>query len=239
MSSFSVGDMRLLASVVAFCLWLVGVLTGSIQQAAASGPTPPSELIGVGTSQQLVVVQAGGYGTSYATATMWRKTSSGWRRIYGPWNVRIGRNGFAPPGQKREGDGRTPTGSYPFSFFFGVRGKPTGIRYEWKHAYSYDFWDDDSSSSRYNEWVDTRYASAGRAPEPLDNAPVYNYAAVIAYNTARKPDLGSAIFFHVSKGTSTAGCVAMPQTELLTVLRWLSPAMGARIIMGTRAAITR
>jgi L,D-peptidoglycan transpeptidase YkuD (ErfK/YbiS/YcfS/YnhG family) len=227
---------RLIASLIAFVLWLISGVTPSAQ---ASGPTSPDHLIGVGTSQQLVVVEASGYGTTYATATMWRKTSTGWRRIYGPWSVRIGRNGFAPPGQKREGDGRTPTGSYPFSFYFGVRGKPTGIRYEWKHAYGYDYWDDDSSSARYNEWVDTRYASAGRSPEPLDVAPVYDYAAVIAYNTARKPGLGSAIFFHVSKGTSTAGCVAMPESELLTVLRWLSPAMGARIIMGTHAAISR
>jgi L,D-peptidoglycan transpeptidase YkuD (ErfK/YbiS/YcfS/YnhG family) len=227
--------LRRVASVMAI---VAGCAVVAPVPADAAGPTPPSRLAGVGTSKQLVVVEAAGYGTSYATATMWRKTTAGWRRIYGPWSVRIGRNGFAPSGQKREGDGRTPTGSYGFSFFFGVRGKPDGIRYTWRHAYSYDYWDDDSSSSRYNQWVDTRTASAGRRPEPLAVSPVYNYAAVIGYNTARKPGLGSAIFFHVSHASATAGCVSIAQSQLLTVLRWLQPSLSPRIIMGTHAGIT-
>jgi L,D-peptidoglycan transpeptidase YkuD (ErfK/YbiS/YcfS/YnhG family) len=153
--------------------------------------------------------------------------------------VRIGRNGFARPGAKREGDGRTPTGSYGFSFFFGVNARPSGMSYSWKHAYSYDYWDDDSSSSRYNLWTDTRTQYAGRAPEAMHQVPAYNYAAVIAYNTARKPGLGSAIFLHVSHNSATAGCVSMAQSSLLTVLRWLGPTYAPRIIMGTHAAITR
>jgi L,D-peptidoglycan transpeptidase YkuD (ErfK/YbiS/YcfS/YnhG family) len=54
--------------------------------------------------------------------------------------------------------------------------------------------------------------------------PAYNYGAVIAYNAARSPGLGSAIFLHVDTGGSTAGCVSLPQSELVTVLTWLNPA---------------
>jgi L,D-peptidoglycan transpeptidase YkuD (ErfK/YbiS/YcfS/YnhG family) len=54
--------------------------------------------------------------------------------------------------------------------------------------------------------------------------PAYNYAAVIAYNAARSPGLGSAIFFHVDTGGATAGCVSLPQSELVAVLRWLRSA---------------
>jgi L,D-peptidoglycan transpeptidase YkuD (ErfK/YbiS/YcfS/YnhG family) len=129
----------------------------------------------------------------------------------------------APPGKKREGDGRTPSGTYGFSFFFGVLANP-GVSFPYRHAYSYDYWDDDPASARYNEWVDTRSASAGRAPEPLHVTPAYNYAAVIAYNTARTPGLGSAIFLHVTTGGATAGCVSLPSAELLKILRWLKPA---------------
>jgi len=64
------------------------------------------------------------------------------------------------------------------------------------------------------------------------NAPVYDYGAVIAYNTARVPGAGSAIFLHVSDGTSTAGCVALPSARLLEVLRWLDPARNPEIRMG-------
>jgi L,D-peptidoglycan transpeptidase YkuD (ErfK/YbiS/YcfS/YnhG family) len=59
--------------------------------------------------------------------------------------------------------------------------------------------------------------------------PAYDYAAVIAYNTARTPYLGSAIFLHVGTGGSTAGCVSLPRAELIRVLRWLRPADNPRI----------
>jgi L,D-peptidoglycan transpeptidase YkuD (ErfK/YbiS/YcfS/YnhG family) len=218
------------------------VLPPTTVPAAASisaSTSPVDHYVGVGNARQLVVVEASGYGTSYATVTAYQKTASGWVRHFGPWSARIGRNGFAPSGQKREGDGRTPTGSFGFSFFFGVNAQPSGLHYTWRHAYSYDVWDDDSSSTRYNEWVDRRHVYAGRSPEPMHNVPAYNYAAVIAYNTARKPGLGSAIFFHVAHSSATAGCVAISQSLLLKVLRWLSPTYAPRIIMGTKAAITQ
>ena len=64
--------------------------------------------------------------------------------------------------------------------------------------------------------------------------PVYRYAAVIAYNTARTPGLGSAIFLHVGTGSSTAGCVSLPQRRLLAVLKWLKPGRSPRIKIRVR-----
>jgi len=58
----------------------------------------------------------------------------------------------------------------------------------------------------------------------MHNVPAYDYAAVIAYNTARRPGLGSAIFLHAGTGTATAGCVSLPASGLIRVLRWLRPA---------------
>jgi L,D-peptidoglycan transpeptidase YkuD (ErfK/YbiS/YcfS/YnhG family) len=181
--------------------------------------------------RQRITVTASSYGTTYATLRGYQlsgSSSTHWVQVFGPWTARVGSHGVAPPGKKREGDGRTPSGTYGFSFFFGVLANP-GVSYSYRHAYSYDYWDDDPSSARYNEWVDTRSASAGRAPEPLHVTPAYNYAAVIAYNTARKPGLGSAIFFHVGTGGATAGCVSLPSAELLKVLRWLRPAANPTI----------
>ena len=208
--------------------------------AAPAAASPVDHLRGVGSAQQVIEVAASGYGTTFATVTAYRKTSSGWARTYGPWTARVGISGFAPPGKKREGDGRTPTGSYGFaSFFFGVYPRPAGIHYAWRHAYSYDVWDDDSTSSRYNLWTDRRVHYPGRNPEPLHVTPQYEYAAVIAYNTARKPYLGSAIFLHVSRGRATSGCVALPKSQLLALLRWLNPKLAPRIIMGPTSAITK
>jgi L,D-peptidoglycan transpeptidase YkuD (ErfK/YbiS/YcfS/YnhG family) len=203
-----------------------------------SAPLLVTQLHGVGSARQVVSVVASGYGTSSATVQAFEKTGSTWRRVFGPWSAHIGRDGFAPPGEKREGDLRTPSGSYGFSFFFGVNSSP-GVHYEWRRVTgSYDVWDDDPSSSRYNLWTDTRSDDAGRDPEPMQQVPAYNYSAVIAYNTARTPGLGSAIFLHVSTGGGTAGCVSLPTSELLDVLRWLNPANGPRIIMGTESTVT-
>jgi L,D-peptidoglycan transpeptidase YkuD (ErfK/YbiS/YcfS/YnhG family) len=197
-----------------------------------------TRLKGVHDATQVISVTTARYGSTHATVRAFKKSASGWKQVAGPWSAWIGRAGFAPPGAKREGDGRTPSGSYHFSFFFGVAAKPH-VRYPWRHASTFDVWDDDPSSPRYNTWVDTRVHSAGRDPEPLHVQPSYDDVAVIAYNTARVPGRGSAIFLHVTHNSATSGCVALPRRELLTLLRWLNPRDHARIIMGRTATVTR
>jgi L,D-peptidoglycan transpeptidase YkuD (ErfK/YbiS/YcfS/YnhG family) len=181
-------------------------------------------------ARQLVTVTTPGYGATYATFTAYRGRAGRWHRVFGPWTARIGRNGFAPPGRKREGDGRTPSGSFRFQFFFGVLANP-GVRFAYRAIHAYDFWDDDPASPRYNEWVDQRRADPGASPEPMD-VPGYDYGAVIGYNTSREPGLGSGIFLHVNIGIATAGCITLPMGKLLAVLRWLDPARSPRIKMG-------
>jgi L,D-peptidoglycan transpeptidase YkuD (ErfK/YbiS/YcfS/YnhG family) len=193
--------------------------------AAASAAAEPSAVATTPGPRQRITVTASSYGTTYATLRVYQLAGSSntkWVEVMGPWTARVGYNGVAKPGAKREGDGKTPSGTYGFSFFFGVDANP-GVHFPYRHAYTYDYWDDDPASPRYNEWVDTRTESAGHAPEPMHNVPPYDYAAVIAYNTARTPGLGSAIFLHVGTGGPTAGCVSLPTAELLKILRWLNP----------------
>jgi L,D-peptidoglycan transpeptidase YkuD (ErfK/YbiS/YcfS/YnhG family) len=175
-------------------------------------------------------VTAASYGATQAELTAYRRAGGQWRRVFGPWVAWIGRNGMAPPGAKREGDGRTPSGTFGFGFFFGVDPDP-GVLFRYRRVRPFDVWDDDPSSPLYNEWVDDRYANPGADPEPMDVS-AYDYGAVIGYNTARTPGLGSAIFLHVNIGMPTAGCVTLPMGELLEILRWLSPAASPRIAMG-------
>jgi L,D-peptidoglycan transpeptidase YkuD (ErfK/YbiS/YcfS/YnhG family) len=199
---------------------------GSTVAPSAAAARPADPLAG----RQLITVSAASYGATYATLTAYRRSAGRWRRILGPWTARIGRGGFASPGLKREGDGRTPSGTFGFGFFFGVLANP-GVRFRYRQSQPYDFWDDDPASPRYNEWVDERRADPGLSPEPMDVSG-YDYGAVIAYNTARTPALGSGIFLHVNIGIATAGCVTLPMGELLRVLRWLDPARSPRIRMG-------
>jgi L,D-peptidoglycan transpeptidase YkuD (ErfK/YbiS/YcfS/YnhG family) len=197
-----------------------------------------TRIAGIGSAQQVITVATGGYGTSYATLTGFERDGSGWRQVFGPWSAYVGRNGVAPLGGKREGDGRTPSGVYGFDFMFGISADP-GTQFPYRRITGMNIvWDDDSNSTNYNRWIDTNNGDAGVSPEPMYNAPSYNYGAVIAYNTARTPGMGSAIFLHVSHGSATAGCVALPTDQLVALLRWLDPARSPVIAIGESDALT-
>lgn len=233
---------RLLAAVALVPLFTTGCAAFGGAASGAAGPAEAARIKTVPAAgggnrapavrapryTQLITVTASSRSATYARFVAYRWARGHWVRKFGPWTARVGYNGIAGPGAKREGDGKTPSGSYGFSFDFGVLANP-GVAASYRRARSYDWWDDDPSSASYNEWIDTRYGDPGRNPEPMDNQPAYNYGAVIAYNTARVPGLGSAIFLHVGTGSSTAGCVSLPQRELLDVLRWLRPAAHSRI----------
>ncbi len=200
-------------------------------------------LIGVDGARQVIAVVAGGYGDTTATLTAYQKGVDGWTQVFGPWQAEIGEAGFAPPGEKVEGDLRTPSGSYGFLFFFGVDSEPSGITFPWRSISSSDVWNDDPSSPYYNQWIDEATQGvdvAGADPEPMYDVPDYDYGAVIEYNmfpVSHTPPDGSAIFFHYST-VPTVGCVALPDVgELVEVLRWLNPSDDPRIIMGTESAV--
>jgi L,D-peptidoglycan transpeptidase YkuD (ErfK/YbiS/YcfS/YnhG family) len=68
----------------------------------------------------------------------------------------------------------------------------------------------------------------------------YRYLAVIDYNTHPiVPGRGSGIFLHVSHGNPTLGCVSLPLTQLLELLRWFAPAEKPLVVIGTRATIRK
>lgn len=205
---------------------------------AAASPVPATtalpdpRLAEAGEARQAVIVTAPGYGATTATLTAYERVPAGWRRAFGPWPAHVGARGIAPPGEKREGDGRTPSGVYGFDFFFGVAADP-GVKFPYRRVTGRSIvWDDDPASPLYNTWVDLDRQRAGRDPEPMYNPPAYDHGAVIAYNTARTPPLGSAIFLHVSTGGPTAGCVSLPEGQLVDLLRWLDPDRSPRIVLG-------
>jgi L,D-peptidoglycan transpeptidase YkuD (ErfK/YbiS/YcfS/YnhG family) len=215
---------------LALLIALGGLVAAGPAQAASTGPAGAA----AGTAvEQLIVVRAASYKATYATLTGYRVSGGTRVRVFGPWTARVGYNGIARPGRKHEGDGKTPSGTYGFSFFFGVQPKLRFL-FPFRHAFRYDVWDDDPASPLYNEWVDDRVGNPGANPEPMHNVPAYDYAAVIAYNTARVPGLGSAVFLHVGTGGSTGGCVSLPRAELIRVLRWLRPRDHPRITISAR-----
>jgi L,D-peptidoglycan transpeptidase YkuD (ErfK/YbiS/YcfS/YnhG family) len=225
---------RVRAPVVTTTTTTAGVVT----PASTGLVSPVDRLFGVGDAEQVISVIADAAGDTTAVLAAYERTADGWVQVHGPWKADIGAEGFAPANEKREGDHRTPTGAYDLGFAFGVLADP-GLRLDYRRVTSEVIvWDDDPASSRYNQWVDTSTQPVGQDPEPMYNRPAYNYGVVIAYNTeARTPGAGSAIFLHVADDGPTAGCVAIPQDDLVALLRWLDPAKRPRIVMGTRDSV--
>ncbi|MDQ4098493.1 MAG: hypothetical protein M3144_11580, partial [Actinomycetota bacterium] len=155
--------------------------------APAAAALPDAQLARVGSAAQAIVVTAPAYGATTATLTAYRRSASGWEHAFGPWPAQVGYNGIAPPGEKREGDGRTPSGVYGFEFLFGVEPDP-GVRFPYRRITSRSIvWDDDPASPLYNLWVDADRQTPGTDSEVMYQPTAYAYGAVIAYNAARTP----------------------------------------------------
>lgn len=153
------------------------------------------------------------------------KQNGAWKEVFEPTPAVIGRNGFAPPGEKREGDGRTPSGLYRMKTAFGYA-ESVVTRMPYRQALADDLWVDDPEAPDYNRWVKLQETKATSYEKMRRDDDQYKYGLVIEYNTAPvMPGRGSAIFLHIWKkpGWPTAGCVAVSEDNLLKILGWLRP----------------
>jgi L,D-peptidoglycan transpeptidase YkuD (ErfK/YbiS/YcfS/YnhG family) len=184
-----------------------------------------------GTSQALMVRK--GAKQEGARAEGW-ENRDGWRLVKGPFRAVAGRNGFVRPGEKREADGRTPSGVFPLEAAFGyARGLSTSMPY--LEIGDENVWVDDPASPDYNQWK-TKGETKALSFEEMHRADgLYEVGIVVGYN--RNPvvaGLGSAIFFHIwaGEGKSTSGCIGMSREDLLTVLAWLDPLKNPVAVLG-------
>ncbi len=192
----------------------------------------PSKVDIYDTKQVIVVVPAG-HKPFTAVLTAWSVEDGKWMRKFGPWSAVIGRSGLAPAGEKREGDGRTPSGVYPAQTAFGnAPAIKTGLIY--RQATAHDFWIDDIASVQYNQWVSGDVPGVSHE-KMLRTDGLYNLGAVIEYNTAPiVTGNGSAIFLHIWRdhGTKpTSGCVALGERRLRKLLAWLDAQQKPLIIL--------
>jgi L,D-peptidoglycan transpeptidase YkuD (ErfK/YbiS/YcfS/YnhG family) len=193
--------------------------------AGCSGPTSgpdgiPSGVIPSGTKQVIVVRKAQSNPDGPVMLTAW-EFSGGWKEAHGPMPCTIGKNGFAAPGAKKEGDGCTPSGVFGIGTAFGEEPR-IDTKLDYRDAGPDDFWVDDPSSPQYNRWVHGQ--PAAKSFEKL-RIGAYKYAAVIEYNTNPvESGKGSAIFLHIWGGPekTTAGCVAVAEDEMVKLLKWLN-----------------
>jgi L,D-peptidoglycan transpeptidase YkuD (ErfK/YbiS/YcfS/YnhG family) len=187
----------------------------------------PSGMRGLDGASQVVVVGASSTRSTRATVRTYERAGDGWRIVRRAMAARLGRNGLSRASRRREGDGTTPIGNYGFVYGFGSRPDPGVTGFRWRSLGRGDCWS--GARDDYNRWA---HRSPCRGEDLWSNAGLaYRYAMVIDFNY-RRPVFGrgSGIFLHVMKNGPTAGCVSIPEADMVAVLRWLRP--GARIVIG-------
>lgn len=158
-------------------------------------------------ASQIIVVAASG---NYANVTFHQKEDDIWTQLL-ETEAKIGDNGI---GKTKEGDRKTPQGTYHFIKAFGKNQDPGSI-IPYTQVNERCFWVDDSNSAYYNRFVTTDSVSQdwNSAEKLLLSTDSYNYVLATDYNADCIPYAGSAIFMHCLP-TGGAGCIAIPESDM-------------------------
>lgn len=183
---------------------------------------------------QVITVQAATGRSQSAVLRTWKLESNGrYVQAFGPFIAYVGEGGVGPT---REGLGRTPDGVFTLTQAFGNQPN-NGTKLPYFRAGVDDWWDENPASPLYNHHVHSAVSPRGNSENLYDAGHAYSHAVVINYNTNPVvKGAGSGFFLHVSYGAPTEGCVAIPESELNRVMRWLLPADHPVISIGVGAA---
>ena len=169
------------------------------------------------SENQIMVVAATG---SSAVLSLHNKDADGnWKEIFST-KASIGKNGI---GKSREGDHKTPRGSYRFTRGFGIK-RPDIVNLPYTQVDGNCFWVDDPASKYYNQFVNLSNVEKdwNSAESLAGSGRSYNYALAINYNEACIPGKGSAIFLHCLP-TGGAGCIAVSEDAMVRILKETGP----------------
>jgi hypothetical protein len=152
---------------------------------------------------------------------------------------------------KREGDGRAPAGVFALGTAFGYASEPLlGVKMPYLSLTPSIECVDDPGSKHYNRIVDRSLVAVDwNSSEHMRNAgEAYRWGVVIDHNgtvtgdtNPPEPGGGSCVFLHIwhSHDQGTAGCTAMSQAELETLLTWLDPARNPQLVQLPEPAYER
>jgi L,D-peptidoglycan transpeptidase YkuD (ErfK/YbiS/YcfS/YnhG family) len=220
---------------VALAVIALALVAAGADRALATGRSAaavaPDGVGGLGHSTQVIEVATNGMATTHATVRTYERDRPGerWALARPGMPARVGVGGLSHPARRQAGDGTTPIGLYGFVFDFGSRPDPGVQGFAWRQLVPGSCWS--GTRAAYNRWVHRVPCAPGDEDLWVNAARAYRYAAVIDFNY-RHPvyGRGSGIFLHEGTGGPTAGCVSLPQADLLAVLRWMRP--GAKILIG-------
>lgn len=142
-----------------------------------------------------------------------------------PIRAAIGKAGLAD--DKREGDNKTPKGSFGCRELWYRPDRvtlPAGIQLSARAIGQNDGWCDDAAHADYNRHITLPHPARHETLWREDHA--YDLMIPLGYNDDNTvPGKGSAIFFHLAHDDwrGTEGCVAITREDMLALLPLIGP----------------
>lgn len=135
----------------------------------------------------------------------------------------IGKNGL---GKVKEGDNKTPVGTFVIDAAFGIAEDP-GCQMPYTQIDENIYWSGDWDY-KYNQMVDARENpnfDKKNSEHLIEYNPNYIYCLNIGYNKECTPGKGSALFIHCFGAAKpwTGGCVSLPEDKMLIVMKTIRP----------------
>jgi L,D-peptidoglycan transpeptidase YkuD (ErfK/YbiS/YcfS/YnhG family) len=242
------------AAILVCLLWIVGWCVSGRAQ------TETLKSDAFARSTQMIVVTTPDWNAVEGRLQRYERATEqeDWRPVGDPISIVVGKNGLGwgigvvPTDDaqiraggdpvKKEGDGKSPAGVFALGTAFGYASEPLhGLKMPYLNLTPSIECVDDPGSTHYNRIVDhTVVAPDWNSSEHMRYAgEAYRWGVVVDHNgtvtgdaNLPEPGGGSCVFLHIwhSHEQGTAGCTAMPQSELETLLTWLDPARGPLLV---------
>jgi L,D-peptidoglycan transpeptidase YkuD (ErfK/YbiS/YcfS/YnhG family) len=230
----------------------LGVQPGPLKAAiTAGGQSAPTwaEGLPADTTQVVRTVR-----TNKWCSQVWCTRTEAWEKVGGTWTIalrgsgqdarpmvvrsQVGERGFASAAGRRQGDMRTPSGTYAVvTTFSTTKDRPTEMPWRRRLPTSVV---SDAYGKTYNTWVEIKSNRSG-------DRRMMSWGLWIDWNNPRlqvgqgiKPvqGRGSGIFMHTSNAGApfvpTAGCVQLGSpADMAWIVRWLKPDANPRIVNNT------
>ena len=186
--------------------------------------------------RQQVVVEVESAGATFASLRLIEVAGGEESVLVGPVVARVGRNGVK--GNRREGDGTTPIGSFGIDGAFGVPTSPR-VALPYRRVRNSDCWISDVADRFYNRLTARRRCvSPNEDLSRIASAGPYEYALTTDYNTSPiVVGKGSAIFIHVhaydraGRTKPTSGCVSVSRAAMKRLFALLDPAKSPILVV--------
>ena len=234
-----------------FPLFFLILLLGSCE-------SPPSEFSKIESpkkvnnpfdkSSQLVIVTSPSDSMITGTLQRYEKQGEQWIKAANPHPITLGKTGLAwgsgvheekSDYYKKEGDGKSPAGIFTFGTAFGYAPKEEVdfLKLDYVPLTEITQCIEDSESKYYNQIVnDANIKSDWNSTDfMLRKDDLYKWGVFVNHNTPAKAQRGSCIFFHLWRGPDrhTAGCTAMTEENILSLIKWLDPAKNPMLVQVT------